>query len=131
VLAAKGGELPILVHVHPEESVQSVIKLLREFEVSQVPVVKAEPPLAAAEVVGSVQDRDLLEAAFHDPTLLSRPVGEVMGPPLPTVGSGAPLELTVARMERSGAVVVLDAGHPVGIITRSDVLGAMLGRQSR
>jgi cystathionine beta-synthase len=119
------------VHVHPDESVQSVIRLLREFEVSKVPVVKAEPPLAAAEVVGSVQDRELLEAAFQDPGLLSKPVEEVMGPPLPTVGSGESLELTVARMDRSGAVLVLDAGHPVGIITRSDVLGAMLGRPTR
>ncbi len=131
ILAAKGRALPPLVHVHPDESVQSVIRLLREFEVSQVPVVKAEPPLAAAEVVGSVQDRDLLEAAFQDPGLLAKPVEEVMGPPLPTVGSGASLELTVARMDRSGAVLVLDAGHPVGIITRSDVLGAMLGRSTR
>ncbi len=131
ILAAKGRALPPLVHVHPDESVQSVIRLLREFEVSQVPVVKAEPPLAAAEVVGSVQDRELLDAAFQDPGLLSKPVEQVMGPPLPTVGSGESLELTVARMDRSGAVLVLDAGHPVGIITRSDVLGAMLGRPTR
>ncbi|MGH7612324.1 MAG: cystathionine beta-synthase [Candidatus Dormibacteria bacterium] len=131
VLAAKGGRLPPLIHVHPEETVQAVIQTLREFEVSQLPVVKAEPPLAAAEVLGSVQDRDLLEAAFHDPALLQRPVAEVMGPPLPSVGSGAPVELTVSRMERTGAVLVLDAGHPVGIITRSDVLGALLGRGPR
>jgi cystathionine beta-synthase len=131
VLSAKGRQLPPLVHVHPTETVQSVIQLLREYEVSQVPVVKAEPPLAAAEVLGAVQDRELLEAAFRDPAMLSRPVGEVMGPPLPTVGSGAPLEMAVARMERSGAVLVLDDGHPVGIITRSDVLGAMLGRPGR
>lgn len=131
VLASKGRQLPPLVHVHPDETVQSVIELLREYGVSQVPVVKAEPPLSAAEVLGAVQDRELLEAAFHDPGMLSRPVGEVMGPPLPTVGSGAALELAVARMERSGAVLVLDDGHPVGIITRSDVLGTMLGRPSR
>jgi len=131
VLASKGRQLPPLVHVHPDESVQSVIELLREYEVSQVPVVKAEPPLAAAEVLGAVQDRELLEAAFRDPGMLSKPVGDVMGPPLPTVGSGAPLELAVSRMERNGAVLVLDDGHPVGIITRSDVLGAMLGRPTR
>ncbi len=131
VLSSKGRELPPLVHVHPDETVQSVIQLLREYEVSQVPVVKAEPPLAAAEVMGAVQDRDLLAAAFHDPNLLTHPIAEVMGPPLPTVGSGAPLELAVTRMERSGAVLVLDDGHPVGIITRSDVLGAMLGRPAR
>ncbi len=131
VLAAKGPRLPQLVHVHPDETVQSVIQLLREYEVSQVPVVKAEPPLAAAEVLGAVQDRDLLESAFRNPELLSRPVGEVMGAPLPTVGSGAPLELVVNRMERGGAVLVLDEGRPIGIITRSDVLGTIVGRTSR
>ncbi len=131
VLAAKGAGLPTLVHVHPEETVQSAIALLREFEISQVPVVKAEPPLAAAEVVGSLVDRDLLEAAFGNPGLLQRPVSEVKGPPLPTVGSGALLELAVSRLEGAGAVLVLDGGHPVGIVTRSDVLGALAGRSSR
>ena len=131
VLTSKGRGLPPLVHVHPDESVQSVIELLREYEVSQVPVVKGEPPLAAAEVLGAVQDRELLEAAFRDPGILAGPVGDVMGPPLPTIGSGAPLEQAVSRMERTGAVLVLDDGHPVGIITRSDILGAMLGRPTR
>jgi cystathionine beta-synthase len=128
VLAAKGSNLPPLVHVHPDEQVREVIAVLREYEVSQVPVLKAEPPLSAAEVVGSVQDRDLLERAFRDPSLLERPVGEVMGPPLPTVGGGEPVELAVTRTEDAGAVVVLDAGHPIGILTRSDLLGFLVGR---
>jgi cystathionine beta-synthase len=53
-----------------------------------------------------------------------------MGPPLPTVGVGEPVELAVRRTEETGAVVVLDAGHPVGILTRSDLLGFLVG-QSR
>ena len=128
VLAGKRGDLPPLVHVHPDEPVRQVIGVLREYEVSQVPVLKAEPPLAVAEVVGSVEDRDLLERAFQDPSILDRPVGTVMGTPLPTVGVGEPIELAVRRTEGRGAVVVLDAGHPVGILTRSDLLGFLVGR---
>jgi cystathionine beta-synthase len=128
VLAAKGPGLPPLVHVHPDETVRDVIGILREYGVSQMPVLKAEPPVAAAEVVGAVLERDLLAAGFNDPGVLARPVGEVMGPPLPTVGSGEPVELAVTRMEASGAVLVLDAGHPVGILTRSDVLSSLVGR---
>ncbi len=131
VLAAKRRDLPPLVHVHPEESVRQVIAVLREYDVSQMPVLKAEPPLAAAEVVGSVADRDLLEGAFRDPSILDRPVGAVMGPSLPTVGAGEPIELAVRRTEDRGAVVVLDAGHPVGILTRSDLLGFLVGRPAR
>ena len=57
-----------------------MIAILREYGVSQVPVLKVEPPVVAAEVLGSVQDRDLLEAAFQDHELLVPPVGEVTDP---------------------------------------------------
>jgi len=122
VLARKSGDLPTLVHVHPDELGRDVIGLFREYEVSQVPVVKAEPPLAAAEVVGSISERDLLEKAFAEVGVLDRPVGEVMGPPLPTVGSGESVDAAVEALEGAWAVLVLDAGHPVGIVTRSDLL---------
>ncbi|MBV9254525.1 MAG: cystathionine beta-synthase [Actinobacteria bacterium] len=128
VLARKDLQLPALVHVHPDERVRDVIGILHEFAVSQVPVVKAEPPLAAAEVVGAVHDRDLMELAFQDPAVLDREVGDVMGPPLPSLGGGEPVELAVERLQIAPAVLVLDAGHPVGILTRSDLLD-FLSRQ--
>ncbi|MGH9153270.1 MAG: cystathionine beta-synthase [Acidimicrobiales bacterium] len=128
LLQRKDGDLPRLVHVHPEETVRDVIGIMREYQVSQVPVVSAEPPLAFAEVVGAVEERQLLESAFDDPHLLDKPVGAVMGRPLPTVGSGEAVELAVDRLEGAGAVVVVDAGHPVGILTRSDLLGFLASR---
>ncbi|HEV7886307.1 MAG TPA: cystathionine beta-synthase [Acidimicrobiales bacterium] len=128
VLARKDGGLPTLVHVHPDEPGRDVIAVLREYQVSQVPVVKAEPPLAAAEVVGSISERDLLEKAFTDTGVLDRPVGEVMGPPLPTVGAGEPVDAAVEALEGAWAVLVLDSGHPVGIVTRSDLLDFLARR---
>src|SRR5690348_17757923 len=62
VMARKGRSLPEFVHVHPEENVGAAIALLREYDVSQLPVVKEEPPVMAAEVIGSVVERDLLDA---------------------------------------------------------------------
>jgi cystathionine beta-synthase len=130
VLARKAVDLPPLIHVHPHESVRDVIGILREFEVSQVPVVSSEPPLAAAEVVGSAQDRELMELAFQNPDTLDRAVGEVMAPPLPTLGGGEPVEDAVRALESASAVLVLDAGHPVGILTRSDLLEFLSGQSS-
>jgi cystathionine beta-synthase len=130
LLARKSSTLPALVHVHPDESVRDVISVLREFGVSQVPVVKAEPPLVAAEVMGSVQDRELMDRAFEDPSMLDRPIAEVMGPPLPTLGSGEAVEIAVARLETAPAVLVLDAGHPIGILSRSDVLEFLAQRRA-
>ena len=130
VLERKEGGIPALVHIHPDEPVRQAIALMREFDVSQVPVVKAEPPLAFAEVAGSVRERALMEAVFDDPGVIEKPVGDVMGPPLPTVGIGEPVDTAVERLEQAPAVVIVDAGHPVGILTRSDVLEFLSQRRA-
>ena len=122
VMARKGTDLPLLVHVHPDETVRATIALLKEFGVSQMPVVAAEPPLALAEMVGSVSDRQLLERAFHDPSVVDRGVGEVMERPLPTIGMGETVSEAASRLQGAQAVVVVDNGHPTGILTRSDLL---------
>jgi cystathionine beta-synthase len=122
VLERKGRSIPALVHVHPDETARAAIVLMQEFGVSQLPVVQAEPPLAVAEVVGSVHERELMQAAFGDPLLLDRTVRELMSPPLPTLGSGETVDLAIRRLEEAPAAIVLDHGHPVGVLTRSDVL---------
>ena len=118
-----GSALPELVHVHPEETVGSAISILREYGVSQMPVVKEEPPVMAAEVVGAVVERDLLDAVFADRAALDAPLSEHMGKALPTVGAGEDLQVAMAALEAASAMLVLDDGKPVGLITRSDLLG--------
>jgi cystathionine beta-synthase len=51
-----------------------------------------------------------------------------MEPPLPTVGAGEPVSLVVERLEPAPAVIVLDAGHPVGVLSRADLLDFFAGR---
>ncbi|MBL3747104.1 cystathionine beta-synthase, partial [Mycobacteroides abscessus subsp. massiliense] len=65
VLRGKSGALPDLVHTHPSETVRDAIEILREYGVSQMPVVGAEPPVMAGEVAGSVSERELLSAVFE------------------------------------------------------------------
>jgi cystathionine beta-synthase len=122
VLSAKSGRIPALVHLHPDETIRTAIAVLDEYGVSQVPVVKAELPLALAEVVGSVTDRLLLERTLHHPEAFDETVGSMMEPPLATVGLGEPVELVANRLQVGAAVLVLDGGHPMGILTRSDLL---------
>src|SRR5712691_4308566 len=122
VMARKERSLPEFVHVHPEENVGAAIALLREYDVSQLPVVKEEPPVMAAEVVGSVVERDLLDALVAGRAGPSDPVGGHMSPPLPTVGLGEPVSRAVLALEKAGAAVVHVNGKPSGLITRQDVL---------
>jgi cystathionine beta-synthase len=123
VLARKGDQLPELVHVHPDETVGAAIAVLREYGVSQLPVVKEEPPVMAAEVVGSVAERELLDAVFRDRAALDSPISEHLSPALPTAGIGEPVSAVIPVLERFSAVLVHDGGRPLGILTRSDVLG--------
>ena len=126
---APGGVGPDLVHVHPDESVGAAISYLREYNVSQMPVVRHEPPLRAAEVAGSVLERALLAAVFADRTVIDAPVAAHMSPPLPTIGAGEPLSTLVTALGGDDpAVLVLDSGSPVGILTRADLLSFLAAR---
>ena len=131
VLGRKRTDLPALVHTHPDETVRQAIEILREYEVSQLPVVQHEPPVMFGEMVGAVRDVALMEAAFQDPNVLDRQVSDVMEPKLPTVGAGQPVDDVVAHLEHASAVVVIDAGAPVGVLTRSDVLDFIAGSRTR
>jgi cystathionine beta-synthase len=122
VLEAKVGALPPFVHAHPKDTVRTVIAALREFDVSQLPVLSAEPPVMAAEVVGSIVEHDLLDALVAGRAAPDDEVSGLMSPPLPLVGSGEPVSIAVAALERAGAAVVLVDGKPAGVITRQDVL---------
>ena len=130
VLADKGDAMPEFVHVHPNEPVRDAIDILREYAVSQMPVVKAEPPLVTGEVVGSVVERDLLDALFAGRARLHDPIGRHMSPPLATIGGGQPVAEAVALLTGNDAAVVLVDGKPAGVITRQDLL-AHLGAAGR
>ena len=80
VLRRKSGALPDLVHTHPSETVRDAIGILREYGVSQMPVVGAEPPVMAGEVAGSVSERELLSAVFEGRAKLADAVSQHMSP---------------------------------------------------
>jgi len=127
VLAGKSGEMPDLVHVHPTDPVREAIDRMREFGVSQVPVLKAEPPVVTGEVAGSIIEKELLDALFTGQAQLHDMVEKHMHAPLPMIGGGQPVSEAVRMLERSDAALVLIDGKPKGVITRQDLL-AHLGR---
>src|SRR5271165_3224591 len=123
VLRRKSGALPDLVHTHPSETVRDAIGILREYGVSQMPVVGAEPPVMAGEVAGSVSERELLSAVFEGRANLADAVGMHMSPPLPIIGAGDLVSSLAKALRDLDAVMVADEGKPVGVITRYDLLG--------
>jgi cystathionine beta-synthase len=122
VLRGKDGRLPDLVHTHPGETIAEAIAILQEYAVSQMPVVRAEPPIVAAEVAGSVSDRALLDALYAGTARLTDRVEQHMSPPLPTIGSTEDARDAVILLESADAVLVHEDGKPVGVLTRQDLL---------
>jgi len=130
LIAAKRTRIPALVHVHPDETVAQAIALLREYDVSQLPVVQQEPPLMAAEVAGSVAERDLLDALVSGRAKPDDPISRHMSPPLPVVGRGEPVSRAAAVLEKSGAALVHVDGKPAAVLTRADLLAFYAGGAS-
>src|SRR3954449_2875130 len=127
LLSAKSGATPTLVHTHPNETVRDAIDILREYGVSQLPVVRAEPPVTAGEVVGSVDEKVLLDALFAGRASLADRLERHMSAPLPIIGSGEPVSAAVAALGSADALVVHVDGKPAGVVTRQDVLGHLVG----
>ncbi len=122
VLRNKSGVLPALVHTHPNESVRDAVEILHEYGVSQMPVVNAEPPVMTGEIAGSVSERELLNALFTGKAAMSDPVKAHMSAPFPLVGAGEELATARHALESADAVMVIDDGKPVGVLTRADLL---------
>jgi cystathionine beta-synthase len=119
-----GDDVPSLVTVGATQAVRDAVALLHQHRVSQLPVVSAHDPFAVA---GAVTERGLLAHAVSDPRLLDAHVADVMEAPLTAVGAADPVSDAVELLvgERQ-ALLVLDDGRPVGIVSRADLLEALV-----
>ncbi len=116
------GDTPSLLYVNPSHTVRHAIDVMRSNGVSQLPVCKNTPPFAAAEVSGSVDELELMEAIYADPSVMNTEVEKVMGPKLPTIGVGQKVSKAVEMLDRAPALLVLSGGRPLSVLTRSDLL---------
>src|SRR4051812_38598868 len=131
VLRAKhGGELPDLVTISVHQKVGEGIDTMQRYGISQLPVVRDGSCESLADVVGSLQDRALLERVFTNPDVLHEDVATAMQPPLGAVETSASLDDVFATLTGgTNAVVVARDGRPVGVLTRSDLLEFLAHRQ--
>jgi cystathionine beta-synthase len=124
VLRAKhGGDLPALVTIAAHQKVGEGIDTMQRYGISQLPVVRDGECESLADVIGSLQDRALLERVFTHPDVLHEDVANAMQPPLGAIEGSATLDEVFATLTGGmNAVVVARDGKPVGVLTRSDLL---------
>jgi cystathionine beta-synthase len=122
VLKAKTGELPDLVHIHPNESVRDVINIMNEYGVSHIPVLSQEPPVVMGEVLGAVDERTLTAKLFRGEAKLTDKISEHMEARLPVIGSLESISTARELLSDTDTLMVTFVGAPVGILTRHDLL---------
>ena len=135
VIRAKHGEeaaVPELVVVDAHKKVGTAIDLMQRYGISQLPVVRHEPAEELTDIVGSIQERSLLDRVFRNPDALNDDIAVAMGPPLAAVDSRASVDEVFTELTGSGgAVVVGAAGKPVAILTRSDLLEFLAAQRTQ
>ncbi len=120
---AEEAEVPDLVTISSHQKVGEAIDLMQRYSISQLPVVRDSDYDSLADLIGSLQDRDLLDRVFKNPDALHYDVAEAMQPPLAAVDVDESLEEVFSTLTgRTNAVVVARDGRPVGVLTRSDLL---------
>jgi cystathionine beta-synthase len=110
------------VFVNPDDRARDAIDKMHAHGISQLPVCKNEPPFAAAEVSGAVDELALMDSVFRDPSTMDMPVEKAMSPKLPTIGVGQKLSRAVEMLEHAPALLVLSGGRPLAVLSRTDVL---------
>jgi cystathionine beta-synthase len=123
LIGAKPGETPTLVTISAHQKVSEAIAVMERYSISQLPVVRDGDVATLADVIGSLQDRALLDLVFKNPDALHEDVAVAMQGPLQTVEADASVdEIVTALTSGTNAVLVADRGRPVGVVTRSDLL---------
>jgi cystathionine beta-synthase len=116
-------QVPALVTIAAHQKVGEAIDVMQQYSISQLPVVRDGELGSLADVIGSLQDRDLLDRVFKNADALHEDVANAMQPPLAAVEATQTLdEVFAALTGRTNAVVVAEEGRPVGVLTRSDLL---------
>ena len=122
LVSSKDGSLPDLVHVHPTDTVRHTIDKMRKYEVSQMPVLTAEPPVVMGEVVGSIDEKSLVDAVFSGRAKLADPLKEFIGPALGLIGVHESVSSARAALASADALLVVADGKPAAVLTRQDLL---------
>jgi cystathionine beta-synthase len=125
-------EVPQLIYVESHRKVGEAVDLMHRYGISQIPVIRHEPAHSLADVIGSIQERGLLERVLRNPDTLNEEVASAMDPPLRAVELVESVDTVFTELEAgNSAVIVASAGHPVGVLTRSDLLEYLAHHQSR
>jgi cystathionine beta-synthase len=122
LVRTKAGDVPDLVHLHPSDTVRDAIQIMAKHDVSQLPVLTAEPPVVIGEVAGAVEERSLVELVFSGAASMTDSIAQFIGAPLGLIGVHESVTQAREALAGADALLVVDDGKPVAVLTRYDLL---------
>ena len=111
-----------VVTVTPEDTLATVHRRMKLYEVSQLPVLENE------RLVGIIDESDLLVATNADPTAFAEPVRSAMVSKVETIAPDAPLVDLLPIFAKDHVAVLEKDGKFVGLVTRIDFINHLRRR---
>ena len=109
-----------LVVVRTEELVSHAIERMRQFKISQIPVIDT------SGFVGALEDADLLQALLNNANISEMPIKEVMRNPYPVVSKKAKVDEVSKLISKDNNAVLVDLENgKYHIITKYDIINAI------
>jgi cystathionine beta-synthase len=123
VIRDREGATPQIVVVSRSDTIRSAIDTMQRYGISQIPVVANGTAASVTDIVGSVQERTMLDRVFREPALVDATVERVMEAPFPMVQANEDVERLYAELAGGvPALLAVDEGRPVSVITKADLL---------
>ena len=121
VLESKRKKIGDLVAIDPTTTVRKALDLMREHDISQVPVLDTGKP------VGGVLDHELMTSVMERPVLVDSPISSLMGPSFPVVNIDVIVDDVIKQLKskKHPAVLVEEDQKIVGILSRYDLIEFM------
>ena len=121
VLESKRKKIGDLVAIDPTTTVRKALDLMREHDISQVPVLDTGKP------VGGVLDHELMTSVMERPVLVDSPISSLMGPSFPVVNIDVLVDDVIKQLKskKHPAVLVEEDQKIVGILSRYDLIEFM------
>jgi cystathionine beta-synthase len=105
-----------LVSVPLGVTIEQAVNLMREHNISQVPVIEA------GEVVGSISETRILDILVSDPVAKLKPVAEYMEKPFPVITEDASVEEIAHNIDHQTPAILVKRDTTFDIITKSDLI---------
>jgi cystathionine beta-synthase len=120
ILGSKPKGIDGVISVNPEDELRVAIRLIRKYDVSQLPVIKE------GVQVGSIREISVMKKLTKRQASCMQKVSELMDEPLPSVKIEDKILDPSNLLKDNNAVVVLEHNKVVDIITTIDVINYLM-----